>query len=226
MERDKLLRELQAAEARLRAGEKSGQGLTEEHAALKKSYLVLAEAHDKELAQSEQLSAELLALAQAQDALRRQLEEQQQDVKTTTQGLHGELDRVKALISRMSCNRVKVRQTVHACLHGGNFREPFTWQSAETLHSSNISRTRCSHFSKLCNQRQMIYLRVQKSNISLRIPRVFLAIKTILAQYVMPLGGSKKNQSIKHFIELLFWLKLHPQSWICSEFRFNFIWLC
>ncbi|KAG7227766.1 hypothetical protein INR49_013560, partial [Caranx melampygus] len=107
MERDKLSRELQSAEARLRVGEKSGQDLTEEHAALKKSYLVLAEAHDKELAQSEELSAELLALAQAQDALRRQLEEQQQDVKTTTQGLHGELDRVKALINRMSCNRVK-----------------------------------------------------------------------------------------------------------------------
>ncbi|XP_071318479.1 coiled-coil domain-containing protein 78 [Trachinotus anak] len=107
MERDKLSRELQSAEARMKAGEKSGQDLTEDYATLKKSYLVLAEAHTKELAQSEELSAELLALAQAQDALRRQLEEQEQSVKTTTQGLHGELDRVRALISRMSCNRVK-----------------------------------------------------------------------------------------------------------------------
>ncbi|XP_040922912.1 coiled-coil domain-containing protein 78 [Toxotes jaculatrix] len=107
MERDKLSRDLQSAEARLKVGEKGGQDLTEEYATLKKSYLALAEAHDKELAQSEELSAELLALAQAQDALRRQLEEQQQSVKTTTQGLHGELDRVKALISRMSHNRVK-----------------------------------------------------------------------------------------------------------------------
>uniref|UniRef100_A0A3B4T6F8 Coiled-coil domain containing 78 n=1 Tax=Seriola dumerili TaxID=41447 RepID=A0A3B4T6F8_SERDU len=106
MERDKLSRELQSAEARLRVGEKSGQGLTEEYNTLKKNYLVLAEAHDKELAQSEELSAELLALAQAQDALRRQLAEQQQSVKTTTQGLHGELDRVQVLIRRMSCNRL------------------------------------------------------------------------------------------------------------------------
>ncbi|XP_076616761.1 coiled-coil domain-containing protein 78 [Chaetodon auriga] len=108
MERDKLLRELQSAEARLKAGEESGKGLTEEYAALKKNYRALTEARDKELAQSEELSTELLALAQAQDALRRQLEEQQQSVRTTAHGLHGELDRVRALISRMSRNRVKL----------------------------------------------------------------------------------------------------------------------
>ncbi|KAA8581688.1 hypothetical protein FQN60_003269 [Etheostoma spectabile] len=97
MERDNLFRELQSAEARLKVGKKSGQDRTEEYASLKKNYLALAKAHDEELAQSEELSAELLALAQAQDALRRQLEEQQQSVKTTTQGLHGELDRLEDL---------------------------------------------------------------------------------------------------------------------------------
>ncbi|XP_041670777.1 coiled-coil domain-containing protein 78 isoform X2 [Cheilinus undulatus] len=108
MERDKLLIELQCAEARLKAGEESGRDLTEEYVTLKNNYLALSEAHNKELAQSEELSAELLALARAQDALRRQLEEQQQSVETTTQGLHGELDRVRALISRMSHTRVKL----------------------------------------------------------------------------------------------------------------------
>lgn len=107
-ERDKLLRELQSAEARLKVGEQSGQDLTEEYATLKKKHLALAEAHNKEVTQSEELSAELLALARAQDALRRQLEKQQQSVTTTTQGLHGELVRVRALIDRMSHNRVKV----------------------------------------------------------------------------------------------------------------------
>ncbi|XP_026171625.1 coiled-coil domain-containing protein 78 isoform X2 [Mastacembelus armatus] len=107
MERERLVRDLQSAEARLKVGEKSGQGLTEEYATLKKKHLALAEAHGREVAQSEELSAELLALAQAQDVLRRQLEEQQQSVKTTTQGLHWELDRVRALISRMSHNRVQ-----------------------------------------------------------------------------------------------------------------------
>ncbi|KAF1373993.1 hypothetical protein PFLUV_G00244660 [Perca fluviatilis] len=95
MERDNLFRELQSAEARLKLGEKRSQDWTEEYTTLKKNYLALAKAHDEEVAQSEELSAELLALAQAQDALRRQLEEQQQSVKTTTQG-------------RMSRNRVKL----------------------------------------------------------------------------------------------------------------------
>ncbi|KAM9336628.1 LOW QUALITY PROTEIN: coiled-coil domain-containing protein 78 [Symphorus nematophorus] len=108
MERHKLVRELQSAEDRLKVGEKSGQDLTEDYAILKKNYLSLADVHDKELAQREELSAELLALAQAQDALQRQLEEQQQTVRTTTQGLHGELDRVRALINRMSHDKVKL----------------------------------------------------------------------------------------------------------------------
>ncbi|XP_031699207.1 coiled-coil domain-containing protein 78 [Anarrhichthys ocellatus] len=108
MKRDNLFRELQSAEALLKMGEKSGQDLTEEYATLKKNYLALAEARDEELAQSDKLSTELLALARAQDALRRQLEEQQQSERTTTQGLHGELDRVRVLISRMSRNRVKL----------------------------------------------------------------------------------------------------------------------
>ncbi|KAK1881243.1 Coiled-coil domain containing protein 78 [Dissostichus eleginoides] len=109
MERDNLSRALQSAEACLKVGEKSGQDLTEEYTALKNSYLALADAHDKEQNQGEKLSAELLALAQAQDALRLQLEEQQQSVETSTRGLHCELDRVRALISSMSHNRVKVR---------------------------------------------------------------------------------------------------------------------
>lgn len=113
MERDKLRRELQSAVARLHVGEKTCVDLTEEHVTLKRNYLALAEAHEREVAQSEQLGAELLSLAQAQDVLRRQLDEQQQSVAASTQGLHGELDRVRALISRMSHSRVKVRR---ACM--------------------------------------------------------------------------------------------------------------
>ncbi|KAM9837969.1 coiled-coil domain-containing protein 78 [Aulostomus maculatus] len=107
MQRDKLLGDLLSAEARLKVGEQRGQNLTEENATLKKNYLALAEAHDKEVGQSEELTAELLALARAQDALRRQLEEQHQRVQSNTRDLHGELDRVQTLISHMSHSRVK-----------------------------------------------------------------------------------------------------------------------
>uniref|UniRef100_A0A3Q0RGQ4 Coiled-coil domain containing 78 n=1 Tax=Amphilophus citrinellus TaxID=61819 RepID=A0A3Q0RGQ4_AMPCI len=101
IERDRLFRELESTGVSLRVKGKNGQDLTEEHATLKKNYQILVEAHNKELAKSGELTAELLALAQAQDALHRQLEEQHQCVKTTTEGLHGELDRVRALISHI-----------------------------------------------------------------------------------------------------------------------------
>lgn len=105
-ERHKLLRDLQSATARLKVdGER---GLAEENAALRKNYQTLAEAHSKELAQSEELRAELLALARAQDHLRRQVEEQQQSVVSSSRDLHCELDRVRHLISHMSQDRVKV----------------------------------------------------------------------------------------------------------------------
>lgn len=135
MERDKLFRELQSTEARLKVGEKRGQDLTEEYATLKKSYRALAEAHDKELAQSGELSAELLALAQAQDALRRQLEEQQQNVKITTQGLHSELDRVRDLISSMSHNRVKVSRCVRPLSLLRKFQEWMLGTEGTSCHS-------------------------------------------------------------------------------------------
>lgn len=114
MERDKLFTKLQSAKARLEVGEERSQDLTEGYATMKKNYLTLSEAHSKAVAQTEELSAELLTLAKAQDALRRQLEKQQQTVQTGTQGLHGELDKVPALISRMSSNRLKVRHCGHS----------------------------------------------------------------------------------------------------------------
>ncbi|XP_068610975.1 coiled-coil domain-containing protein 78 [Brachionichthys hirsutus] len=122
MEQNKLLFKLQSAETCLKVGEKSGGDLTEENANLRRNFQALAEAHDKELAQNEELGAELLALARAQDALRMQLEEQQQSVETTTQGLQGELERVRALISRMSQNRVK-REDLEALDSGQKIME-------------------------------------------------------------------------------------------------------
>ncbi|XP_020780015.2 coiled-coil domain-containing protein 78 [Boleophthalmus pectinirostris] len=96
MERDKLKWELQ-----------SGRELSQDYNHLKEDYQSLSQAHHRELAHNQELSTELLALAQAQDALRRQLQEQQQTVQTTTKDLHIELDRVLALVSRMSQDRVK-----------------------------------------------------------------------------------------------------------------------
>lgn len=133
MERDKLLRELHSAEARLKIGEKSKEDLTEEFTTLKKNYLALTGAHDKEQAQSKELTAELLALAKAHDELLRKLEEHHGRVQSATQDLHGELDRVRALISSMSHKTVEVRQCV-----GYNTRG--TLKERSTLKSELIHR--------------------------------------------------------------------------------------
>ncbi|CAG5907963.1 unnamed protein product [Menidia menidia] len=75
--------------------------MAEEYNELKKNYCVLAEAHDEELALSDELSAELLALARAQDAIAKQLKEQQR-INATTQDLHRELDSHALMISMSS----------------------------------------------------------------------------------------------------------------------------
>ncbi|XP_062330985.1 coiled-coil domain-containing protein 78 isoform X2 [Osmerus eperlanus] len=109
LERDKLGRELQSATARLQLAEKTSGDLAEEYVTLKRNHLALTEAQEREVAQNEELSAELLEMAQAQDALRRKLEELQRD-RASTQGLYGEgqeQDRVRALVSRMSHNRIR-----------------------------------------------------------------------------------------------------------------------
>ncbi|XP_071248324.1 coiled-coil domain-containing protein 78 [Salvelinus alpinus] len=111
MERDRLCRELQSVTARLQVAERTGSDLTEEYVTLKRNYLALTEAHDREVVQNDELSAELLGLAQARDDLFRQTEEQQQRVRASTEGgVYGqaaqELDRVRALVSRMSHNRI------------------------------------------------------------------------------------------------------------------------
>lgn len=130
------MRDLQSATSRLKADKH--QGLEEEHEALRKNYQTLAEAHSKELAQSEELKAELLSLARAQDDLCRQVEEQQQSARTSSRDLHCELDRVRDLISRLSQNTVKVgrNRSLTALLSSCS---PSSWKSlVETwsmLHS-------------------------------------------------------------------------------------------
>uniref|UniRef100_A0A3Q1FLW4 Coiled-coil domain containing 78 n=1 Tax=Acanthochromis polyacanthus TaxID=80966 RepID=A0A3Q1FLW4_9TELE len=194
MQRDKLLQELQSAEARLKVTEKSGQDLTEDYATLKNSYLVLTEAHDKELAQSEELSAELLALARNQDALRRQLEEQQQSVKTTTQGLHGELDRVRALISRMSHNRVKVRQSM---LLGNQDEIKETLEKMKNSYEEQ--QKKLEEKALVCSQSQMKEVEEENSKLQLQVKELHEEYRARLVCYLQDLAdyidGLKDSKS-------------------------------
>ncbi|KAL0984345.1 hypothetical protein UPYG_G00140270 [Umbra pygmaea] len=101
IERDRLHREGQSVSARLQVAERTGSDLTEEYMTLKRNYLCLTEGYEREVQKNDELSAELLGLAQARDA---------QHARTSEE-VHGqtgqELDRVRVLVSRMSHSRIR-----------------------------------------------------------------------------------------------------------------------
>ncbi|XP_061088907.1 coiled-coil domain-containing protein 78 isoform X2 [Conger conger] len=109
MERDRLQRDIQHTRGRLQVADKNYKELADEYITLKSNHLVLSEAHEKEVCRNEELSAELLGLAKAQDSLLRQ-----QETQARSQALYGEtaheLDRVRALVSRMSQHRVRTEE--------------------------------------------------------------------------------------------------------------------
>uniref|UniRef100_A0A4W6G0Z2 Coiled-coil domain containing 78 n=1 Tax=Lates calcarifer TaxID=8187 RepID=A0A4W6G0Z2_LATCA len=220
MERDKLSRELHSTEARLKVGEKSGRDLTEEYAALKKNYLVLAKAHDKELAQSEELSTELLALAQAQDALRRQLEEQQQSVETTTQGLHGELDRVRALINRMSYNRLlgnqdEIKDMLEKMKNSYEEQQKKLEEKVVAMGKEHQENKRAIHNSQqklseqsaalMCSQSQVKEVEEENSKLQLQVKELNEEYRARLVCYLQDLAVNGKTPSertkMRQFVE-------------------------
>uniref|UniRef100_A0A8C1TWU7 Coiled-coil domain containing 78 n=1 Tax=Cyprinus carpio TaxID=7962 RepID=A0A8C1TWU7_CYPCA len=79
----------------------SERDLAEEYAVLKSNFLSLSSAYERERTHSEELSGELLALTHTQDTL---LQERERTRRHTL-----EVERVRALLSRTSQNRVRVR---------------------------------------------------------------------------------------------------------------------
>nr|XP_009295912.1 coiled-coil domain-containing protein 78 isoform X3 [Danio rerio] len=98
-ERDRLRQEVSAASTRLEISERNEHDLAEEFTVVKRNFLSLRDAYERERTQSEELSSELLALARTHDTL---LQERERTHRHTL-----ELERVRALLSRASQNRVK-----------------------------------------------------------------------------------------------------------------------
>ncbi|KAK7123365.1 hypothetical protein R3I93_021702 [Phoxinus phoxinus] len=97
-ERDRLRKEVSAASSRLQVIERNERDLAEEYAVLKSNFLSLRSAYERERTHFEELSAELLALAHTHDTL---LQERERTHRHTL-----EVERVRALISRASLNRL------------------------------------------------------------------------------------------------------------------------
>uniref|UniRef100_A0A3Q1BDT0 DUF4472 domain-containing protein n=1 Tax=Amphiprion ocellaris TaxID=80972 RepID=A0A3Q1BDT0_AMPOC len=219
MQRDKLLQELQSTEARLKVKEKNNQDLTEEYATLKKSYLVLNEAHDKELAQSEELSTELLALARDQDALRRQLEEQQQSVKTTTQDLHGELDRPedlaaldkeqKTMEKALLGNQDEIKEMLEKMKNSYEEQQKKLEEKVVAMSEEQQQNNRAMHVSQqklseqsaalVCSQSQMKEVEEENSKLQLQVKELHEEYRARLVCYLQDLAdytdGLKDSKS-------------------------------
>ncbi|XP_078096885.1 coiled-coil domain-containing protein 78 [Mustelus asterias] len=106
LQKDKCMHEYQMAKDRLRAVEKNRKELADEYIVLKSNYMTLSKQHEDEISKNDELSLELLNLANSKNSLSRKQDEYAKsraiyDEATT------ELNRVKDLVARLSCQNVK-----------------------------------------------------------------------------------------------------------------------
>ena len=106
-ERDRLRRELQGVSVQAHAAEVNSKELAEEYSTLKRNFLRVCEAYERAATHTEQLSAELLALANTHDTLLQERDHAQRRARQKGE----EVERVRALVSRVSHNRVRVRHS-------------------------------------------------------------------------------------------------------------------
>lgn len=99
----RLKREAESASSRLQAAEANEQDMAAEYAALKSNFLAMSEGLEREITHSQELSEELLTLAHTHDTL---LHEKEQEHTRTL-----ELERVRALLSKVSHSIVRVSHT-------------------------------------------------------------------------------------------------------------------
>ncbi|MCJ8729051.1 hypothetical protein PDJAM_G00011820, partial [Pangasius djambal] len=102
-----LKREVESASSRLQIAEGNERDMAEEYSALKSNFLAVSEGLEREITHSQELSNELLTLAHAHDTL---LHEKEQEHTHTL-----ELEKVRALLSRVSHSRVRPEELSRGC---------------------------------------------------------------------------------------------------------------
>ncbi|XP_047666707.1 coiled-coil domain-containing protein 78-like [Tachysurus fulvidraco] len=106
-ELSRLKREVESASSQLQIAEGNERDIAEEYANLKSNFLTVSEGLEREITHSQELSDELLTLAHTHDTLL--LEKEREHTHTL------ELERVKALLSRMSQSRVRLEELGQGC---------------------------------------------------------------------------------------------------------------
>ncbi|XP_058271552.1 coiled-coil domain-containing protein 78 [Hemibagrus wyckioides] len=106
-ELSRLKREVESASSRLLMAEDNERDMAEEYTNLKSNFLAVSECLEREITHSQELSDELITLAHTHDTLLREKERQH------THTL--ELERVKALLNRVSQSRVRPEELNQGC---------------------------------------------------------------------------------------------------------------
>ncbi|XP_067912544.1 coiled-coil domain-containing protein 78 isoform X2 [Heterodontus francisci] len=106
LQKDKSTHEYQMAKDRLRAVEKNRKELADEYIVLKSNYMALSKQHENEVAKNDELSLELLNLANSRNSLIRK-----QEAYAKSRAIYdeaaAELTRVKDLVARLSSQKMK-----------------------------------------------------------------------------------------------------------------------
>ncbi|KAM4698084.1 coiled-coil domain-containing protein 78 [Rhinophrynus dorsalis] len=107
LQKEKLNGEHEAVRERLRSVETNRKELADEYIVLKSNYLALSKEHEKEVAKNDELSMELLNLAN-----RRGHDDTFSQSRALVNEASAELDRVKAMVNRLSARKIKPEELV------------------------------------------------------------------------------------------------------------------
>ncbi|XP_077305691.1 coiled-coil domain-containing protein 78 [Lithobates pipiens] len=106
LQKEKLTGEYEAVNERLHSVEINRKELADEYIVLKSNYLALSKEHEREVAKNDELSMELLNL------VKREKEENYSQSRALVNEATAELDRVRAMVDRLSARKIKPEELV------------------------------------------------------------------------------------------------------------------
>uniref|UniRef100_A0A673G6S2 Coiled-coil domain-containing protein 78-like n=1 Tax=Sinocyclocheilus rhinocerous TaxID=307959 RepID=A0A673G6S2_9TELE len=197
---DRLREEVSAASARLEVIERSERDLAEEYAVLKSNFLSLSSTYERERTHSEELSAELLALAHTHDTL---LQERERTHRHTL-----EVERVRALLSRTSQSRVRVRPDVCMCVLSFSHSVAMWREQLENKRAIQSTRHELSQQSAtlIISQHQLKEATAEVSKLQNHLKELNREYRARLARYIQDecvtvAGDGDLGQKLKGFVE-------------------------
>ncbi|KAL4617904.1 coiled-coil domain-containing protein 78 isoform X1 [Arapaima gigas] len=202
-ERERLQEDIRSTRERLQAAERNHKDLVKEYVTLKSNHLALTQEHEREVLRSEELSTELLALAQAQDTLLRQHESlhrsrggqgatapQLDRLLGKQEEMQGDLDRMK------KTHEEQQRQLEEKVVAMGKEQQ----ENKKAIHNTQQKLAEQS-VALLSSQSQLKELESENSRLQLQVKELNEEYRAQLVSYLHDLAeyvdGSKGSQEKK-----------------------------